>query len=107
MSVVNWTETLFDHAAGTSFALTGAHGDIACADCHIANKFEETLETECVACHADDDDHDGLNGTACEGCHSSTSWPESLFRHDVDTDFPLLGGHADIGLRRMPYRSGA
>jgi len=92
----NWTDTLFDHAAGTAFALTGAHGDIACADCHIANKFEEALETECVACHADDDEHDGLNGSACEGCHSSTSWSESLFRHDVDTDFPLLGGHSGI-----------
>jgi hypothetical protein len=91
----SWSETVFDHATGTTFPLTGAHGDIACADCHIADKFADKLETQCIACHKSDDEHRGLNGPVCEDCHSTTGWPEALFKHDVDTGFPLLGRHAE------------
>jgi hypothetical protein len=91
-----WTETTFDHAAKTAFVLNGAHGEIACADCHVENKFEQSLETECIACHVDDDEHEGLNGPACETCHTTSVWSKVLFSHDAETEFPLLGGHAEI-----------
>jgi len=93
----SWEETFFDHASETDFALTGAHGEIACDACHVENKFELGLETECLACHADDDEHEGLNGPACETCHTSSTWSTSLFKHDIDTGFALLGKHADVG----------
>ncbi len=94
--VVNsWTKTVFDHAFETTFALLGKHGKITCADCHVDNKFEVELEVECVSCHLDEDEHEGLNGEDCGECHSSENWTDALFKHDIDTKFPLTGAHAD------------
>jgi hypothetical protein len=92
----SWTEAQFDHGAETTFALLGKHGEIGCSDCHAENKFEQKLDTECIACHREDDEHDGFNGEDCGACHSSSSWSESLFKHEMETDFALLGGHADL-----------
>ncbi len=91
-----WKETLFDHAAQTDFALLGRHRDIACSDCHQDNKFEVKLEQECVACHQDDDEHEGFNGTQCADCHNSVDWEQTTFDHSTATEFPLLGEHADV-----------
>jgi hypothetical protein len=95
--VRDWKETAFDHAAETKFALLGEHGKLECADCHVENKFKVKLKSDCVACHRDDDEHKGLNGDDCGDCHSASSWKETLFRHEVKTEFPLLGAHADLG----------
>ena len=92
----SWTETVFDHAVETGFALLGRHDRIACADCHADNNFDAELGTACVDCHRDDDEHKGAYGEDCESCHSSVRWPDIKFSHDQDTDFPLHGRHADI-----------
>ena len=90
----NW-ELKFDHAAETGFVLSGAHGHLACAQCH-SGPLTDPLPKECSACHEKDDPHrDGAGkglGT-CERCHSTSDWNKNLsFSHDLTT-FPLLGGH--------------
>jgi hypothetical protein len=92
----NWEETTFDHFATTSFALVDSHSGLICESCHEGNKFEVETPTECVGCHLEDDSHDGINGTVCEDCHRETDWLDVRFEHDFDTDFPLVGAHAEI-----------
>ncbi|MDJ0926533.1 MAG: cytochrome C [Gammaproteobacteria bacterium] len=89
-----WDELLFDHGKETGFDLIGKHGDIACTDCHTDNNFDAPLEQDCVSCHRDNDEHDGLNGPACGDCHSPAGWPETTFDHAAVAAFPLLGAHA-------------
>lgn len=94
--VRNWQDLLFDHARETEFPLLGRHEEIACGDCHTGNKFEVELDSQCIACHRDDDEHEGRNGEACGDCHNTSDWAESLFDHDRETGFALLGKHAEI-----------
>lgn len=94
--VRSWTELLFDHQQETGFALLGQHGDIGCADCHAGNKFEVALQSECISCHLDDDEHKGRNGPDCGDCHNTVDWAESLFDHERETGFVLLGKHSEI-----------
>lgn len=93
---VDWAQTLFDHFDRSGFALTGAHADLECESCHEGNVFDQTKTSECVSCHLEDDSHDGINGTVCDDCHRTTEWLDVTFDHAVDTDFPLLGAHADV-----------
>lgn len=92
----DWTDTSFNHARDTEFPLDGGHADLACGDCHSEDPFSDELETTCVSCHLEDDEHDGRNGTDCAECHSAESWTDSRFDHDRDTDFALNGAHADV-----------
>ena len=92
----SWTDSSFDHARDTRFLLDGAHGDLACSDCHSEEPFSDELDTDCVSCHLDDDDHDGHFGPECVSCHETTAWPEVFFDHDRDTAHLLLGAHADL-----------
>ncbi len=83
----------FDHA---SYPLTGGHGEAQCGGCHQGSTTLEALratETECVACHAADDIHEGRLGTSCEECHTPATWADATIDHDL-TGFPLTGGHA-------------
>jgi len=82
----------FDHAF-TDYALTGAHGKVACAGCHAAGKTHREAPQACNDCHAKADVHKGTLGTACASCHSTASWKQVAFNHDTDTKFPLTGGH--------------
>jgi len=91
-----WPEFTFDHGAETRFDLTGAHAEAACGDCHAKPVFEVSLSGDCYACHRTDDDHDGLNGRDCAGCHSTTSWSDVGFNHDLDTQFRLRGAHSTL-----------
>lgn len=76
----------------TDFKLSGQHKLIACQSCHKPDKkFRETKST-CIACHKDDDAHDGKLGKECNSCHNETSWNKISFDHDK-TDFPLKGKH--------------
>ncbi len=70
-----WPYFTFDHDAQTHFALTGAHGTIACEGCH-AEKQPATLAlpVQCVACHATEDVHQGSFGRRCEKCHDTASF---------------------------------
>jgi hypothetical protein len=83
----------FDHES-TNFPLRGKHAETMCADCHVTGKPYHAAETECNACHADDDRHKGNLGTACADCHAVTAWKDVRFDHADVTDFALTGKHA-------------
>lgn len=69
----------FDHAQ--VFALEGAHGDVACEECHVDQMFVGTPQ-ECVACHEDPEVHAGQFGLDCSRCHTASAWtPAQLTRH--------------------------
>lgn len=85
----------FDHDQ-SDFALSGAHGKVECAGCHLEGKKFREAPSTCVDCHKDDDAHDGALGEKCETCHKSTGWQDvSAFDHDT-TDFPLKGAHEKV-----------
>lgn len=92
----DWRETLFDHFARTGFALTGGHGGLTCAQCHTGSRVDAQTSSECVACHREDDSHEGINGTMCQDCHKTTRWLDVTFDHDRDTEFALHAAHADV-----------
>jgi hypothetical protein len=55
---VGWKNLLFDHNAQSSFALTGAHANVACVSCHPQGQQEgkiftryKPLATKCESCH--------------------------------------------------------
>jgi len=91
----SWTDTSFDHARDTDFALDGRHAELTCDDCHTEDPFNDVMETTCVSCHLEDDEHEGHNGTDCAACHSNDAWTDSQFDHARDTDFTLNGAHAE------------
>jgi len=69
----------FDHNTQTSFALDGAHGDLACETCHTAagGPAHDTSST-CSSCHLGDDIHHGQFGARCERCHTTRSFDDSV-----------------------------
>ncbi|MEZ5557947.1 MAG: hypothetical protein R3E86_05295 [Pseudomonadales bacterium] len=91
----SWQQAQFDHGAETDWPLNGAHEPLACAACHTDQVYENT-PTECVACHAPDDVHDGQRGEDCGSCHNERDWKESEFDHAAETGFALEGAHADL-----------
>lgn len=95
---------LFDHDL-SSFPLTGLHATAACGACHQDLQFANA-ETECLACHIDDDVHEGVLGINCGGCHTSNGWLTTVFDHDTNTSFPLDGGHVDLSCAACHSDSG-
>ena len=91
----SWRATAFDHSKDTEFALTGAHQATACALCHPSQRYEG-IPTDCYSCHQIDDQHKGNYGKACEQCHQTKDWKESIFDHAKTSDFPLRGRHSEI-----------
>jgi hypothetical protein len=102
-----WKElSHFDHST-TSFALTGAHRAVACADCHRPPNLETNMRNvtfrsvgkDCESCHEDAHAKQfakaGLT-PGCADCHNTARWRPSLFDHDKRTSFPLQGGHAGL-----------
>jgi hypothetical protein len=89
-------EASFDHFKETGFALTEAHAELSCRNCHVTEGSYEGLTTNCSGCHAGDDVHLGKNGTACDDCHGQTSWKIS-FDHESETGYALLGAHSSLG----------
>lgn len=92
----SWTDSSFDHARDTSFVLDGGHAELACGDCHSEDPFADQLETACVSCHLEVDNHEGHFGETCDTCHATSLWTAVFFDHDSDTDYALLGAHAAI-----------
>lgn len=89
-----WTdEVIFDHDFAR-FALLGLHTAVACERCHASRRFE-LAPLLCSDCHAQNDAHDGLLGTACQDCHNPNGWQSWLFDH-ADTGFGLEGAHVDL-----------
>jgi hypothetical protein len=80
----------FDHAARTSFPLTGGHEMVACMACHqtrtIAGASSGATVTrfkgaakECRGCH--EDVHLGQFASGCETCHGTTSFKLRAYKH--------------------------
>jgi hypothetical protein len=89
-----WNKTTFDHGS-TDFVLLGQHQQTSCNACHPDQSYFDTPK-ECVSCHVLNDVHSGNNGTECKSCHQAQSWQKISFDHSADTDFALLGGHANV-----------
>jgi hypothetical protein len=49
-----------------------------------------------VDCHLEDDPHDGRYHADCASCHNPVDWVKWFFDHEVQTDFPLTGAHAEV-----------
>ena len=94
----------FDHSK-TKFDLLGAHRVVACGDCHKAQPGTREIQFKgtpknCDACHTDA--HGGqfaakTGVTPCADCHTVQRWTPSTFDHDKRTQFPLTGGHQNVG----------
>jgi hypothetical protein len=90
-----WTDTSFDHNRDTDFMIDGKHAEQSCDGCHSEDPFADELDTACVACHLENDNHDGHHGESCKACHASSGWPDVHFDHGIDTKYALRGKHAE------------
>lgn len=74
---VGWDRWTFDHNTQTEFALTGAHVEVACDDCHRTSLASmQSTGGSCGSCHRSSDAHDGEFGFDCGRCHSADSFRE-------------------------------
>jgi hypothetical protein len=96
-----WQPATFNHNT-TKFPLTGAHVNVACANCHVNNNYT-TLSTDCSSCHMKDytgaknPDHvASMFPTSCQTCHSTAAWSPATFDHNTYTKFPLTGAHVSV-----------
>lgn len=101
-----WTPTTFDlfrHASGP-FPLKGAHRATPCVSCHAAPSADASepaglfgqARTECLACHLDDDPHQGqFDDQMCATCHGEVRFSEVELDHE-STRFPLRGAHEQV-----------
>jgi len=72
-STAGWEPATFDHQLA-KFALTGAHLNLACEQCHINGQYQGTVAT-CTGCHGEPIFHAGLfRGQSCEACHNTSAW---------------------------------
>ena len=69
-----WRLWEFDHGKQTGFALTGAHGKLACEGCHKQPADQVKLNASCLSCHEQDDVHLGQYGRQCQRCHSTITF---------------------------------
>ena len=97
-TTTQWKGATFDHNR-TRFALTGAHVQTACTQCHSSGVYTG-LATTCVTCHLPNyQKTTNPNHTAagfpqdCTVCHNTTAWARSTFDHNAATQFPLTGAH--------------
>lgn len=87
----NWEDANFDHNL-SAFPLTGAHTQVECESCHVNDTFKDT-PTECVACHAEPQEHAGKFGTECAYCHTTNAWEPASF--NGEHTFPMNHGNGD------------
>jgi hypothetical protein len=88
-----WEPATFDHNR-TSFPLAGLHLQVECTACHQGAVFRGT-PTDCIACHAADDAHNGQLGSDCAACHTAAGWKPATFDHN-QSSFPLTGAHQAV-----------
>jgi hypothetical protein len=88
-----WDEVTFDHSLA-AFALTGAHLDVDCLQCHIGGSFRGT-PAACADCHDEPFYHVGLLGIACADCHTTAAWEPARF--DRAHSFPVNHGEGSPG----------
>ncbi|MEW5829004.1 MAG: hypothetical protein AB1846_08965 [Chloroflexota bacterium] len=88
-----WTKSAqFDHNLA-DFKLVGKHEAVACEACHV-NHVYRGIPSDCVACHAQDDKHDGAFGPDCGACHTPEGWERAVDHSQFA--FPLEGKHANL-----------
>jgi len=78
----DWRIWKFNHNKQTKYKLKGKHKKVHCHSCHkkaLKKKQTPKLETDCVNCHATDDEHDGNFGLDCERCHNVDSFKDISF----------------------------
>jgi hypothetical protein len=92
---VSWEEAPFFVHDLTRFPLLGGHLEVECDECHASKVYSEA-DTDCVACHAEDDTHHGNFADNCGACHNPVDWNLWFFDHDAQTDFALQGAHVDV-----------
>ena len=99
---INWDALplapfLFDHndTAQCDYRLEGAHGRVACAECHDDWVFFPIAHQSCQDCHSDP--HRTDFEAPCEDCHAApVNFEVADFDHDR-TPFRLLGKHRSVG----------
>ncbi len=89
----------------TTFPLVGAHGAVACVECHkkttiggeSMRQFHWDRQQLCKDCHKDvhQGQFDKFVKQGCGDCHTSTAWGDVKFSHET-TAFPLTGKHAGV-----------
>ncbi len=89
--VVNIDLAGFDHSL-TDFPLLGGHVEAECGSCHVDGTAFRDADTFCIACHRQDDSHEGQLGPLCGDCHTAQNWLDTEFDHSR-TQFPLTGQH--------------
>ena len=92
----DWKQSRFDHRRDTKFPLQGKHRSEKCDACHSGNLYKEKLETACVSCHGNDDEHSGRYGNKCGTCHTPKDWQKTRYDHNNKTEFPLRGKHDEV-----------
>ena len=100
-TTMQWNGATFDHNSRTKFPLTGAHIQLACAQCHVGGKFAGT-PADCAGCHLSDfQKTTNPNHVAagfpqdCAVCHVTAQWQGAKFDH-AQTKFPLTGAHVNV-----------
>lgn len=88
-----WSDASFNHNEAP-FKLAGQHAGVACEKCHTKAPPASTA-TNCYACHANKDKHNGSMGTVCETCHNPSSWTRVSIDHSKFA-FKLTGAHASV-----------
>ncbi|MEK6750332.1 MAG: cytochrome c3 family protein [Pseudomonadota bacterium] len=89
-----WGMSRYDHEK-TKFPLKNTHRSVACAACHVNQRYKNTPKG-CVTCHFSNDIHEEKNGTKCQECHTENGWALVKFDHDKDTKYLLEGRHATV-----------
>ena len=98
----------FNHD-NSRFPRTGKHKDATCRSCHVPPPAKgddpvvvplRTLPFACSSCH--NDAHVGQFTTSankppqeCSACHSTDAFKPSVFDHDKQTSFALIGKHGE------------
>lgn len=92
--IVRLNRDTFDHRR-TDFKLDGAHRNLHCDSCHVADRKYREAPAGCIDCHKKDDPHKRRLGEACADCHTDRNWRDTRFDHDK-TDFVLKGAHKKV-----------
>lgn len=95
-------KTTFQHNRDATFKIDGKHAPLACGKCHPTIAFKP-VKQDCFGCHPEPAIHKGQYGTACERCHSTSSFTDIKAQHDVG-DFSLTGAHDQLACARCHPR---
>jgi hypothetical protein len=103
-TISTWRPAKFDHEQ-TRFPLTGSHGRVDCATCHVGGQYTGTPR-DCAGCHQPEYDrttnpnHKASSfPTRCQDCHNTGAWRPANFDHQKGR-FPLTGAHTRVDCAR-------